>query len=161
MALILDLLRHGLSHPAGPDGDRARGLSPVGMSDLAALARRLADERWAPGRILSSPYRRALDTAGIVARGAAAAVAVEPLAALEPEGEPEAVLEALAGLGIGEGHVLLVGHQPLLGLLVGHLTGVGRGLAAGALVRVECADGPKRRGGRILSIMAPGEDNRA
>jgi phosphohistidine phosphatase len=137
-----------------------RELSPEGVSDLTALAGRLAGEGWAPGRILSSPYLRALQTATIVARGAGAAAVVEPLAALEPEGEPEGVLEALAGLGIAGGHVLLVGHQPLLGLLVGHLTGVGRSLAAGTLIRVECADGPQRRGGCIAHVYAHGEDDR-
>ena len=160
MSLTLDLLRHGLSRPAGPGGDRLRELSPEGVGDLTALAKRLAGEGWAPGRILSSPYLRALQTATIVARGAGAAATVEPLGALEPEGEPEGVIEALAGLGIAGGHVLLVGHQPLLGLLVGHLTGVGRSLAAGTLVRVECAEGPKRSGGRILCVLAPGEDGR-
>jgi phosphohistidine phosphatase len=160
MALTLDLLRHGLSNPVGAGGDRARTLSPEGASDLVTLARRLAGEDWAPDRILSSPYRRAMETAGIVAQGAAAAVAVEPLAALEPEGEPERVLEALAGLGTVEGHVVLVGHQPLLGLLVGHLTGAARSLAAGMLVRVECDGGPARGGGRVVRILAPGGDGR-
>jgi phosphohistidine phosphatase len=156
MSLTIDLLRHGLSLPAGPGGDRLRELSPEGVSDLTVLAGRLAGEGWAPGRILSSPYLRALQTARIVAQGAGVA-AVEPLTALEPEGEPEGVIEALAGLGIAGGHVLLVGHQPLLGLLVGHLTGTGRSLAAGTLVRVECAEGPRRHGGRVVQVLAPGE----
>jgi len=157
MGLTLDLLRHGLSLPAGPGGDRLRELSEQGVGDLEALAERLAAERWAPARILSSPYRRALQTAFLVAKGASVAAAVEPLPALEPEREAQDVLEALAGLDVREGHVLLVGHQPLLGLLVGHLTGTERGLAAGTLVRVECADGARRGAGRVARVIAPGE----
>ena len=157
MGLVLDLLRHGLSSPAGSGGDRLRELSEQGVEDLRALAERLAAERWAPARILSSPYRRALQTAMLVAKGAAAAAAVEPLPELEPEREPEGVLEALAGLDVREGHVLLVGHQPLLGLLVGHLTGTERGLAAGTLVRVECAGGAARNAGRVTRVFAPGD----
>jgi len=155
MGLVLDLLRHGLSLPAGPDGDRARELSEQGVSDLTALAGRLAGEGWQPGRIFASPYRRALASATIVSRGTT--VAVEPLAALEPERDPGGVLEALAGLGADSGHVLLVGHQPLLGLLVGRLTGADRSLAAGTLIRVECATGPAG-GGRVVRVMAPGEN---
>jgi phosphohistidine phosphatase SixA len=157
MSLTLDLLRHGLSSPCGPGGDRLRELSEQGVSDLEALARTLASEDWAPGRIFASPYRRALQTASLVARGASAAAAVEPLPALEPENEPEAVLDALAGLGVTAGHALLVGHQPLLGLLVGHLTGTGHSLAAGTLVRVECPEGAGRGAGRVVRILAPGE----
>ncbi len=157
VSLTIDLLRHGLSRPAGPGGDRLRELSPEGVSDLTALARRLADEDWAPGRIFASPYQRALQTAFLVARGASVAAAVEPLPALEPENEPEAVLAALAGLGVTAGHALLVGHQPLLGLLVGHLTGTGHSLAAGALVRIECPEGAARGAGRVVRVIAPGE----
>jgi phosphohistidine phosphatase len=157
MGLTLDLLRHGLSRPAGPGGDRLRELSPEGVSDLTALAGRLAGEGWAPGRIFSSPYMRALQSANIVARGAGVTAAVEPFLALEPEREPEGVLGALAALGVTGGHVLLVGHQPLIGLLAGYLTGATRGIGTGTLVRVECADGPRRRGGRITRVLAPGD----
>lgn len=157
MGLTLDLLRHGLSQPAGPNGDRLRELAPAGIEALAVLAGRLAAEGWAPARIFSSPYLRALQTARIVARGADVAAPVEPLTALEPEREPEGVLGALAALGVTGGHVLLVGHQPLVGLLAGYLTGATCGIGTGTLVRVECADGPRRRGGRITRVLAPGD----
>jgi len=155
--LTLDLLRHGQASPAGAGGDRLRELSPAGLEAITALARRLAGEGWAPGRILASPYRRTLQTAVIVGRSAARAVPVEALPELEPERAPEDVLEALAARGVTGGHVLLVGHQPLLGLLLAHLVGTERGLAPGTLVRVECADGARRGGGRVMKVFAPGE----
>lgn len=161
MGLTLDLLRHGHASPAGSGGDRLRELSTEGVEAITALARLLAEESWAPARVLSSPYVRALQTAHIVARAAAAPAAVEPWPALEPEREPGQVLAALADLGVTSGHALLVGHQPLLGLLVAHLTGTERGLAAGTLVRVECAAGAARDGGRVVRVITPEEHGAA
>jgi phosphohistidine phosphatase len=160
MGLVLDLLRHGLSVPAGPGGDRLRELSEQGTSDLAALGRHLAGESWRPDRILASPYRRTLASAMLVTRTADVTVPIEPLAALEPERDPEAILTVLAALRPTDGHVLLVGHQPLLGLLVGRLTGTGRSLAAGTMLRLECA-GAADRGGRVVRVLAPGELERS
>jgi phosphohistidine phosphatase len=155
MTLVLDLLRHGQALPAGPDGDRQRALAPAGVRGLEALAARLAREAWRPDRIFASPYLRARQTAEIVSRAAVPAVQVEPLRALESEREPAEVLEALARHGVAAGHVVLVGHQPLLGLLVGHLAGAERGLAPGTLVRVRCPHGPLPGTGSITLALAP------
>ena len=151
----LDLLRHGQALPAGPAGDRQRALSPAGVSGLESLAAHLAREAWRPDRVFSSPYLRALQSAGIVAGAAAPAVAVETLRALEPEREPSEVLDALVRHGVTAGHVLVVGHQPLLGLLVGHLTGVEQGLSPGMLVRVHCPQGMDQGSGRVTLTLAP------
>jgi len=138
MAVALDLLRHAQAVPAGPDGDRRRGLSPEGRRGLTALAARLARQGWRPDRVFSSPYARALDSARIVAGAAAPPVEVETLEALEPGNAPTELLAALRRRGVTGGHVLLVGHQPLLGLLARCLTGVEPGIAPGALVRIQC-----------------------
>jgi len=51
------------------------------------------------------------------------------------------------------GHVLLVGHQPLLGDLAAHLSdGTARSLHPGQLIRLEFGDRPARRAGRVLPI---------
>ena len=155
MALTLDLLRHGSALPAGAFGDRQRVLSPAGMRGLESLRARFAREGWRPDRILSSPYARARQSAGIVAGAATPPVAVEILRALEPEREPSDVLDALARLRIAAGHVLVVGHQPLLGLLVGRLTGLERGFAPGTLVRVACPQGPAQGSGRTVLTLDP------
>ena len=155
MALTLDLLRHGLALPAGAAGDRQRVLSPAGVRGLAALAAQLVREAWRPDRVFSSPYARAQQSAGIAAGAAAPPVAVEILPDLEPECEPSDVLDALTLRGVMSGHVLLVGHQPLLGQLVGHLTGVEQGLSPGMLVRVHCPQGMEHGSGRITLTLAP------
>jgi phosphohistidine phosphatase len=155
MALTLDLLRHGLALPAGAAGDLQRVLSPAGIHGLEALQAHLAREGWRPDRIFSSPYLRTLQSAQIVAGAAIPPVAVEILRDLEPEREPSEVLDALARLGITAGHVLLVGHQPLLGLLAGRLTGFEQGFSPGTLVRVHCPQGPGRGSGRVVLTLEP------
>ena len=93
---------------------------------------------WRPDRAFTSPLARARDSAHIALGGTAPAVTAEVMDALRPECDPTAVLEALAAQDSTEGHVLLVGHQPLLGLLVGLLTGgPAPGFAPGSLVRIE------------------------
>ena len=155
MALTLDFLRHGLALPAGAAGDRQRVLSPAGVRGLESLAAHLARETWRPDRVFSSPYARAQQSAGIVAGAAAPPVAVEILPDLEPEREPSDVVDALTVRGVMSGHVLLVGHQPLLGQLAGHLTGVEHGLSPGMLVRVHCPQGLGQGSGRITLTLAP------
>jgi phosphohistidine phosphatase len=155
MAVTLDLLRHGLALPAGAAGDRQRDLSPAGVRGFESLLAHLAREAWRPDRIFSSTYARARQSAGIVAGAVAPPVVVELLRALEPEREPSDVLEALTRLGITSGHVLLVGHQPLLGLLAHRLTGFEKGFSPGMLVRVHCPQGLGRANGRILLTLEP------
>lgn len=161
MLITLDLLRHGLALPAGAGGDRQRVLATEGIRAIEALAAHLAREAWRPDRIFSSPYVRAQQTAGIVSRAAAPPVAVEDLHDLEPECDSAGVLDALARLGITEGHVLVVGHQPLLGLLVGRLTGFEKGFSPGMLVRVHCPQGPVAGNGQVTLTLAPGDLNPA
>jgi phosphohistidine phosphatase len=155
MALTLDLLRHGLALPTGAAGDRQRVLSPAGVRDIESLVAHLAREGWRPDRIFSSPYARARQSAGIVAGAAVPPVAVETLHDLEPERESSEVLEALTRLGIASGHILMVGHQPLLGLLVRRLTGCERAFSPGMLVRVHCPQGPGPGNGRIVLTLEP------
>jgi phosphohistidine phosphatase len=155
MALTLDFLRHGLALPAGAAGDRQRALSPAGIRGLESLLAYFARESWRPDRIFSSPYARAQQSAGIVVGAAAPPVAVEILHDLEPERESSEVLDALVRLGITAGHVLVVGHQPLLGLLVRRLTGLEQGFSPGMLVRVHCPQGMRQGNGQIVLTLEP------
>ena len=152
MLAILDILRHGQALPAGDGGDRQRRLSPAGTRALERLAQRLVRRAPHAGRVFSSPYARALETAGIVAGALRPAPRVETLPALVPGTDPAQVLDALAAEGVEGGHVMVVGHQPLLGLLVAHLTGVERELAPGTLVRVRCPRGLKA-GGSVEMVL--------
>jgi len=138
--LVLDLLRHGDSLPAADGGDEFRRLSPRGERDLERLALHLARLGWRPDRAYTSPLARARDSARIVLYPAAPELVPTVMDALRPDGEPAEVVDALVETGSIDGHVLLVGHQPLLGALAGSLTGGETpGFAPGDLVRVEFA----------------------
>ena len=160
MPLVLDLLRHGAALPADHGGDDARPLSARGRTDLERLAAHLARMGWRPDRAFASPLLRARESAVIALREAAPDLAAAPMPALRPESDPAAVLEALAAAGCTRGHVLLVGHQPLLGLLGGVLAG-GPSLAfpPGSLARIEF-NGPLAAGaGTVGWKLAPGFPN--
>lgn len=69
--LTLVLTRHGLTDRSDPEQHLGQGidigLSVAGAAQAAALAARIADERF--DRIIASPLRRAQQTAAAVARG--------------------------------------------------------------------------------------------
>jgi len=148
--LRLDLLRHGAASPAGPDGDSVRPLSPAGRDAIERLAARFAREGWRPEALWSSPLERARETAAILA-GACPGLEIGILEALAPESEPAQVIADLVTRGATR-HVVLVGHQPLLGRLVAYLTGASeRGVPAGGLVRL-AFPGALARGSATLEM---------
>jgi phosphohistidine phosphatase len=153
--LVLDVLRHAEAGPAGPSGDAERALTPAGRRAIAALATRLASEGWRPGRIFTSPLLRARQTAEIARAASPHAPAIEPLEELRAEREPADVLAALAAAGAGDGHVLLVTHQPLAGRLAALLTGSEAPFKPGTLARFECPAGPRPGGGRLVMSVPP------
>ena len=102
---------------------------------------------------------RARDSATIALSRAAPDLRPEVLDALRPECNPEAVVAALepAVVGIGAGHVLLVGHQPQLGLLAGLLTGgPAPPFAPGSMVRIQFPGPLAARVGVADWHLAPG-----
>lgn len=154
--LVLDLLRHGPAEPAGPAGDGGRPLTPGGLSVLERLGVRLEREGTRHDRAFASPLVRAAESAAVLLAASPDHAPVETLEALAFASSPADVLAALRGLGVTSGHVLLVGHQPLLGLLALLLTGAEVAFAPGSLVRVECPHGLLPGTGRVLLALDPG-----
>ena len=157
MPLIIDLVRHGEALPAAAGGDAARPLSNAGRAAVERLRDHLAADGWSPDRVLASPLLRARQTAEVLVAAARHAPAIEISAALEPDQDPSAVLDAIALLGAGDGHIVLVTHQPLVGRLAIELTGREAGFSPGTFARVACAAESFPRGGELVRLLRPGE----
>jgi phosphohistidine phosphatase len=147
----LYLVRHAIAEDRDvarwPD-DALRPLTPDGAARFARAARGLA--RIAPDvdAVLSSPYRRAWETAEVLEREAGWP-APEPSTALEAT---RSAHDALAALGeVAElASVALVGHEPQLSMLASLLlTGDARmwglDLKKGAVALLDCGGPPTPR----------------
>ena len=151
----LDLLRHGQARPAAAGGDAQRALTAEGTRVVERLGRHLGTLGWRPERAYASPLLRARQTAAVVLLAARVPLTIETLDALVPDHDPGTLAGVLASLEAAGRHVLLVGHQPLLGELAGWACDEPRALLPGQLVRVTF-DGPIARGaGRLALELRP------
>ena len=92
-----------------------------------------------PSLILSSPYRRALETAEIAARELGYEGKLIRTPALIPDSSPQDVWEAVRDHR-DESAVLLAGHEPLFSATVAYLLGSTREMVhfrKGALIRID------------------------
>jgi phosphohistidine phosphatase len=123
---MLWLLRHAEAADGEPDDERR--LTDKGMAQAEAAGRALAFLGEDIDACLSSPKRRAVQTAELVCEALGIEVTVEPALA----GEPFDVREITAGLG----NVLLVGHDPSFSLLLHDLTGAQARMKKGGLAAI-------------------------
>jgi len=117
----LYLLRHGTAEERGTGDDAERALVDKGRKQcrrVAALLGRLGVE---PALVLTSPLRRARETAQetLLALGVEERVVAE--GRLAPGGSVSAAVEAVLAAGWGLEHVLVVGHEPMLSELAAQL----------------------------------------
>ena len=80
------LLRHGIADNSSPDSERA--LTAEGREKLRRVLARARAANAAPSLILSSPYRRALETAGVAAEVLGYEGKVVKTQALVPDASP-------------------------------------------------------------------------
>ena len=113
------MLRHAEAEERSASGqDEDRGLTAAGLEQAKTVARGIAALAPSIAVVLTSPYLRARQTAEPVAEALGLSGA-RFSRALEPGSDPEAVLSELEEAG--EESVLLVGHAPSLGRLLGRL----------------------------------------
>ena len=111
------LLRHAAAQDVTPSGrDDERALTAEGAARAAAVARGLALLAPTIEVVLSSPYRRARETAEAAARALGVEGVVES-SALEPGRAASEIVRQLSAAPWNR--VLLVGHEPLLGSVIG------------------------------------------
>jgi phosphohistidine phosphatase len=113
------ILRHGIAENTQPDAERA--LTAEGREKLKRVLQRVRAE---PGVILSSPLRRAVETAE----------------ALLPDASPHDAWQEVRSRS-GEQAILLASHEPLTGALAAFLLGcpgLNVEMKKAALVRMDC-----------------------
>lgn len=121
MACILYLVRHGIAAPASAstiDADRA--LTEQGTRKTVRVAKGLRALKVNPTAILSSPLRRAQETAEIIASILLPKSPVELYPPLAFGHEPRDIVQGLRAHR-GAEQLMLVGHQPDLGELASFL----------------------------------------
>lgn len=122
----LILLRHAKSDWAAPSADDAdRPLSGRGREAAGVMGRVLTLAGRVPDLILTSPARRARETADLAAAagGWEAPVAADPR--LSP-GSPAEVIAVVREHGGDAGRVLVIGHEPAWSQTIAVLLGGGR-----------------------------------
>ncbi|MGE0066990.1 MAG: histidine phosphatase family protein [Solirubrobacterales bacterium] len=137
---MIYLLRHGDAEDGNGD-DSARRLTAKGKRQARDAGRALAALGASIDSCLSSPKRRAAETASLTCEG----LGVEPETALELRG---GAFDSL-NLAAGRGSVILVGHEPDFSNEVARLTGARVKLRKGGLAVVD--------GSTLIALLGPAE----
>jgi len=117
------LLRHGLAEERQPGrSDAERALSERGRQRTRAVLEQLVARGLVADRLLSSPLRRAHQTAQIAVH-CGLAPALELVPELQPGGDLDAGLSSWLAAPDPPRRLLLVGHEPDLSLLAARLIG--------------------------------------
>jgi phosphohistidine phosphatase len=135
------LLRHGIAEDARsgqPDAERA--LTAEGKEKLRRVLRRAGAAGVRPASILSSPLRRALETAAVAAAVLECTGKVVESRALLPESSPNDLWEEIRRRS-EEPAILLASHEPLMSAMAAFLLAspaLQVEMKKAALVRIDC-----------------------
>jgi phosphohistidine phosphatase len=136
----LYILRHGIAEsgkPGGNDSDRA--LTSEGKKKLREILQVAQNAGVSPTLIISSPYRRALESAQVAVDELGYKDKVLETNALIPSSDPKSVWEEIR-VHKSESELMVVGHEPLLSTLTGYLLAapsLSIDLKKGAIVRID------------------------
>jgi len=136
----LYLLRHGIAEDQSATGrDQDRALTEEGRQKLRRVLKRAAGAGVAPSLILSSPYKRAIETAEIAASELHYKGEILRVGTLAPESSPPSVWSEIREHR-DEPSILLAGHEPLFSSTVAWLLGSTQEMVdfrKAALVRID------------------------
>jgi len=135
------LLRHGIAEDAAPgQPDAGRALTAEGKEKLRRVLRRAGAAGVRPALIVSSPLRRALETAAVAADVLAYTGKVVESSALLPEASPYDLWEEIRRHG-QEPAILLASHEPLMSAMAAFLLAspaLQVDMKKAALMRIDC-----------------------
>ena len=117
------ILRHGLAQEAhGGMRDADRPLTAEGAKKLLPVLRRARAIDVKPPVILTSPYRRAQETAKVAAEALRGESKLVETRALIPDSSPELVWDEIRNHK-SDPQIMIVGHEPLLSSVYAYLLG--------------------------------------
>lgn len=135
------LLRHGIAEDAGPGHpDSERALTSEGREKLRRVLKRARAGGVSPSLILSSPYKRAIQTAEEAAEVLAYKGKIRRTHALTPNSSPHEIWNEIRECR-QETEILLASHEPLMSSLASFLLNspaLAVDMKKAALLRVEC-----------------------
>jgi phosphohistidine phosphatase len=156
----LYILRHGKAEKKIPAGgsDADRQLTSRGIKDVKKIAGWLRSSGILLDVIGTSPLVRAADTAEIIARDLQNPRRPEVWESLEPGGDLDRLKKDIRASG-SEGPVLIVGHEPMMSMLIGEMI-AGQGnarvvLRTGALAMIGDIGNDEPLEGRLYLLIDP------
>lgn len=152
------VFRHGIAEDPKPgQDDAARKLTPEGKQKLERILAVARSAGVRPDVVLSSPYRRARETAQMARAILQLDDPIVETETLTPMQPPEMAWQEIRGFKQAR-QLMLAGHEPHLGLLVSYLIGAQAGaieMKKGAIARVDVASlGPRPRGALVWLLTA-------
>lgn len=149
------ILRHGIAEEAAAGGsDADRALTAEGKQKLRTVLERAREAGVRPSIILTSPLKRALQTAEIAAAILGVKRELMTTNALAPSSTPQRVWNEICAQNTER--VLIAGHEPLLSRVVGFLLRcpvLQLDLKKGALVSLEVDTGESEPCGTLKWVL--------
>jgi len=153
------ILRHGDAEPRSAEVEEAdRKLTPKGRRDVENVMRAASECKVRPELVLTSPYRRAVETAQIAIGELDPKPKLVETELLLPEGRVEQAWKELRSHAAVQ-EILLAGHEPQLSQLVAYLLGAPTlllDLKKGALVRISMDRIGVHPQGELKWVVTPG-----
>lgn len=156
--MIIYILRHGYAEPKSSSAEESqRPLTFEGIESTRRILKLAKDLGGEVDRIVSSPYKRAVQTAEI-ANGFLISNSLKILQSevLEPDSDPYQVYSYLVKEKFDNtSRILLVSHQPLVGNLITDLVSPDMNLSfpPGSMARVDATE-LASRGGRLIWLVS-------
>jgi phosphohistidine phosphatase len=151
------VLRHGIAEQAATSGsDAARALTADGKEKLRTVLERARKAGVRPSIILTSPLKRALQTAEMAAAVLNVKRELVTTNTLAPMGTPQRVWNEMRAQHSDT--VMIAGHEPLLSQVVGFLLmcpSLQLDLKKGALVSLDAETGESGPRGVLKWILTP------
>jgi phosphohistidine phosphatase len=153
------LLRHGIAEDAKPgQPDAERPLTDEGRDKLRRVLKRARTADLNLSLILTSPYRRAVETAAVAAEVLAYKGEIVRTRALVPEASPYDAWEEIRNRK-NERAILLSSHEPLMSSLAAFLLdspALRVEMKKAALVRIDCDRFGPKAAGVLKWMLTPG-----